>query len=295
MQVGVVKTDPTGKETIETVPTVRPPTIQDLLRHTSGFTYGGRTTTIVHKHWPSSALGVAFDYTGLEFIEALTKIPLVDQPGTAWEYGFSTDVLGLVVEAIAGKSLGAFLEERIWKPLGMTDTSFTVPDAKKGRYALAFPNDPVTKNPQTVMHASGKPLKFECGGACAVSTTMDYLRFAQMLLNGGILDGKRLLSRKTVELMSADHLAPDVRARTTNPVLAPGYGFGLGFTVRTHAGVAPQAGTVGEFAWGGAFGTYFLIDPKEQLALVYMSAAPGAVFVHNRLLVKNLVPQSIID
>ena len=99
--------------------------------------------------------------------------------------------------------------------------------------------------------------------------------------------GKRLLSRKTVELMTADHLAPDVRARSTNPLLAPGYGFGLGFTVRTHTGVAVTGGTVGEYAWGGAFGTYFLIDPKEQLVIVYMTAAPGAVFVHNRLLVKN--------
>jgi CubicO group peptidase (beta-lactamase class C family) len=293
MQVGIVKTDATGKETVETVPASRPPTIQDFLRHTSGFTYTGATA--VHKLWPASGTTMAFTYTGPEFIELLSKAPLLYQPGTVWNYGFSTDVLGLVVEAITGKSLGAFLEERIWKPLGMIDTSFAIPEAKKSRYALAFPNDPVTKNPQSVMHASGETLKFECGGACSVSTAMDYLRFAQMLLNGGTLDGKRLLSRKTVELMAADHLAPDVRARTIHPALAPGYGFGLGFTVRTHTGVAVTNGTIGEYSWGGVFGTYFLIDPKEQLAIVYMAAAPGAVFVHNRSLVKNLVVQSIID
>jgi CubicO group peptidase (beta-lactamase class C family) len=296
MQVGVIKSDTSGKETVETVPADRPPTIQDLLRHTSGFTYGGRGTTAIHKLWPATSTSAVTTYTGPEFIEALSKVPLLYQPGTAWDYGLSTDVLGLVVEAITGRPVGAFLEERIWKPLGMNDTSFSVPDAKKGRYALAFPNDPVTKNPQSVMHAPGQtPPKFECGGACAVSTAADYLRFAQMLLNGGVLDGKRLLSRKTVELMTADHLPADVRARTTHPLLAPGFGFGLGFAVRTHTGIAATGGTVGDYAWGGAFGTYFSIDPKEELALVYMAAAPGAVFVHNRTLIKNLVVQSIVD
>src|SRR4029077_15518702 len=129
------------------------------------------------------------------------------------------------IEVVSGKSLSAFLNERIWKPLGMVDTGFTVPDIKQIRYALAFPNDPLTNMPQSVLHASGKPPKFECGGACAVSTAMDYLRFAQMLLNGGVLEDKRILSRKTVELMTADHLAPDVRARTTNPLLPAGFGF----------------------------------------------------------------------
>jgi CubicO group peptidase (beta-lactamase class C family) len=296
MQVGVVKTDASGKETVEIVPAGRQPTIQDLLRHTSGFTYGAQGTTAVHKLWPASSSIASTIYTGPEFIEALSKTPLLYQPGTVWDYSLSTDVLGLIVEAISGKSLSVFLEERIWNPLGMVDTSFAVPAAKQTRYALAFPNDPLTNKPQTVLHASGKPLKFECGGACAVSTTTDYLRFAQMLLNGGVLDGQRIMSRKSVELMTTDQLAPDTRARSSHVLLPAGYGFGLGFIVRTHTGLSSVGGTAGEYGWGGAFGTSFWIDPKEQLAAVYMSAAPGAVYLHNhRLLVKNLVAQSIVD
>ena len=216
----------------------------------------------------------------------MSKAPLLYQPGTVWDYSLSTDVLGLVVEAISGKSLGAFLEERIWKPFGMTDTEFHRPRCQKARYALAFPDDPLTNKPQSVLHASGK-LKFECGGGCAVSTTMDYLRFAQMLLNGGVLDGNRILSRKTVELMTADQLAVDVKARSTHPLLAPGHGFGLGFIVRTHAGLAPACWDGGRVRLGGAFGTYFWIDPKEQLVVVYMAAAPGQIFVNARSLVEE--------
>jgi CubicO group peptidase (beta-lactamase class C family) len=295
MQVGVVKTDTTGKATVETVPAARQPTIQDLLRHTAGFVYGARGDTPIHKLWPASSSTSSVTYTGPEFMEALSKAPLVYQPGTVWDYSLSIDVLGLIVEAISGKPLGTFLDERIWKPLGMVDTGFTVPDAKKARYALAFPNDPVTNKPQSVLHAAGKPLKFECGGGCAVSTAMDYLRFAQMLTNGGTLDGKRLLSRKTLEMMTSDQLGPEVRGRTTSPVLNEGYSFGLGFAVRSQTGMAAYAGSAGDYTWGGAFGTYFWVDPKEQLAVVYMAATPGDIRTYYRTLVRNLVLQSIAD
>jgi CubicO group peptidase (beta-lactamase class C family) len=295
MQVGVVKTDSSGKSIVETVPAQRQPTIQDFLRHTSGFTYGGRGTTEVHKMWPAASSSMSLTYTGSEFLTEVGKLPLLYQPGTVWDYSLSTDVLGLLVEKISGKSLGAFLNERIWKPLGMVDTDFSVTEVKQARYARAYPNDPLTNSPQFIVHASGKPLKFECGGACAVSTTMDYLLFAQMLANGGAINGQRLLSRKTVDLMTTDQLAPDVRARSTHPLLSPGFGFGLGFTVRTHTGLASIGGSVGEYAWGGAFGTYFWVDPKEQLAAVYMSAAPGEIFMRNRTVVKNLIVQSIND
>jgi CubicO group peptidase (beta-lactamase class C family) len=295
MAVGVVKTDAGGTATLETVPARRQPTVQDLLRHTSGFTYGGRGETPVHKLWPTSSSISAVTYTSAEFVEALAKAPLLYQPGTQWDYSLSVDVLGLIVEAVSGKPLAAFLEERIWKPLGMVDTGFTVPDAKKGRYALAFPNDPVTNKPQSVLHAAGKPLKFDCGGGCAVSTAMDYLRFAQMLANGGTLDGQRLLSRKTLEMMTTDQLGPEVRARTTSPVLNDGYTFGLGFAVRSQAGIAAYAGSSGDYTWGGAFGTNFWVDPKEQLAVVYMAATPGDIRTHYRILVRNMVLQSIVD
>jgi len=296
MQVAVMKTDAAGKSTVETVPAIRQPTIQDLLRHTSGFIYGGRGTTEVHKMWPASSSYSAVTYPGPEFIAALSKAPLLHQPGTVWDYSLSVDVLGLIVEAVSGKPLGVFLEERIWKPLGMADTSFNIPEAKKARYALAFPNDPLTNTPQSVLHAAGKPLKFECGGGCAVSTTMDYLRFAQMLLNKGTFDGQRIIARKTVEMMTADQLGTDVRARSKSPLLADGYSFGLGFAVRTHTGLAALAGSTGDFSWGGAFGTYFWIDPKEEMAVVYMAAAPSDVIrAHVRMLAKNLVLASIVD
>ena len=287
--------DAESGQATETMPAKRQPTIQDLLRHTSGFTYGARGTTEVHKKWPPGSAVASTLYTGPEFLDTLGKLPLLYQPGTIWDYSLSTDVLGLIVEAISGKSLGAFLEERLWKPLGMTDTSFAIPEAKKGRYALAFPNDPLTNKPQSVLHASGKPIKFECGGACAVSTTMDYLRFAQMLVNGGTLDGKRILSRKTIEMMTADQLSPEVRARTTSALLGEGESFGLGFAVRTRTGLNAAAGTAGDYTWGGAYGTYFWVDPKEEMAVVFMSAAPGEIRLYYRRLIRNLVLQSIVD
>jgi len=293
-RVGVVQTDAVGKATVDTVAAVRQPTVQDLLRHTAGFAYGGRGTTEIHKMWPLSSSNASVTFTAAEFVDKLAKAPLLYQPGTVWDYSLSVDVLGLIVEAISGKPLAAFLEERIWKPLGMVDTAFSVAPTKSGRYALAFPEDPLTKQPQSVLHAAGKPLKFDCGGGCAVSTTADYMRFAQMLVSGGTFEGKRLLSRKTLELMTADQLGPEVRARTTSPVLQPGYSFGLGFAVRTDAGINTAAGTVGDYTWGGAFGTYFWVDPREDMAVVYMAATPTAVGTYSRM-VRNLVLQAIVD
>jgi CubicO group peptidase (beta-lactamase class C family) len=291
-QVGVVKTDSSGKATVETVPAVRQPTVQDLLRHTAGFASGSSGTTETHKLWPPPYAAVTF--TADEFIDKLAKAPLIHQPGTMFEYSnFSVDVLGLIVEAVSGKPLAAFLEERLWKPLGMADTAFSVAPAKSSRYALAFPEDPLTKQPQSVMHAAGKPLKFDCGGACAVSTTADYMRFARMLLSGRTLEGKRLLSRKTLELMTSDQLGPEVRARITSGLL-PGYSFGLGFAVRT--GIASMAGTVGDYGWSGAYGTYFWVDPKEDMAVVYMAATPSLNSLGTYITrMRNLALQAIAD
>ena len=295
-KVGVVKQGPDGKPQIETVPAVRQPTIQDLLRHTSGIPYGARGTTEIHKMWPASSSATAVTFTGKEFLAKLAPLPLVSQPGTVWEYSLSVDVLGLVVEAVSGKSLGEFLAERIWRPLGMVDTSFTVPADKQGRYARALEKDPLSGQPQSVLHATGKPLKMECGGGCAVSTTADYIRFAQMLANGGVLDGKRLLGRKTVEFMTADHLAAEVEnnVAVTEPS-RKGYGFGLGFAVRRQAGISAVAGSAGDYNWAGAFGTFFWVDPKEQLVAVYMSAAPGPIRQEHRALFTDLVLQALVD
>jgi CubicO group peptidase (beta-lactamase class C family) len=294
MKVGVVKADPQGKEIVETEPAKRQPTIQDLLRHTSGITYGGRGETPVHRLWPAGSAVAAVQFTGPELVARIGTLPLLYQPGTTWDYGLSTDVLGLVVEKITGQSLGAFLQERLWKSLDMVDTSFAIPADKMNRYARAFANDPLTNKPQSVLHA-GKPAKFDCGGACAASTAMDYLRFAQMLANGGILDGKRIVSRAMLEMMTSDQLGPEVRARTTNPSLVDGHTFGLGFAVRLETGISPLAGSKGDYTWAGAYGTYFWVDPKEELVAVFMSAAPGEIRLYYRALMRNLVLQAIAD
>lgn len=295
-QVGVIKKDAAGKETIERVPAKRQPTIQDLLRHTSGITYGGRGTTAVHKLYPRSSSTSGMTMTREEFLAALGKAPLLYEPGTVWDYGLSTDVLGLIVEKVSGKTLGEFLKERIWTPLAMSEASFVLAPEKKARYALALPKDPINGKPQFVLHASGKPLKFECGGGCALSSTADYVRFAQMLLNGGSLDGKRLLGRRTVSLMTSDHLGPEIVNNVGRTSVAmQGYGFGLGFAVRRGDGVAGMIGSAGDYTWAGAYGTYFTIDPKEQLVLVFMAQAPGAIRQYHRELVRALVWQSIVD
>jgi CubicO group peptidase (beta-lactamase class C family) len=294
MKVGVIKADPQGKEIVETEPAKRQPTIQDLLRHTSGITYGGRGETPVHRLWPAGSAVAAVQFTGPELVARIGTLPLLYQPGTTWDYGLSTDVLGLVVEKITGQSLGAFLQERLWKSLDMVDTSFAIPADKMNRYARAFANDPLTNKPQSVLHA-GKPAKFDCGGACAASTAMDYLRFAQMLANGGILDGKRIVSRAMLEMMTSDQLGPEVRARTTNPSLVDGHTFGLGFAVRLETGISPLAGSKGDYTWAGAYGTYFWVDPKEELVAVFMSAAPGEIRLYYRALMRNLVLQAIAD
>jgi CubicO group peptidase (beta-lactamase class C family) len=220
-------------------------------------------------------------------------LPLLYQPGTVWDYSLSVDVLGLVVEALSEQTLGQFLQERLFRPLRMEETGFLIPADKVARYAKALPNDPDTGRPQTVLDST-KPLKFECGGGCAASTAGDYIRFAQMLLNKGSLDGARILGRKTVEHMTSDHLGPEVQNNMplVSPLLA-GYGFGLGVAVRKQDGLSPLAGSAGDYTWGGAYGTNFWIDPKEELAVVFMAHAPGPIRVHYRQVLNALVTQAL--
>jgi len=293
MQVGVERVDPmTGKSVLALMPADREMTIQDLLRHTSGLTYGNRGTTLIHQAYPTSSSSVSREITSEEFIARLSKAPLLFSPGTKWEYSFSSDVLGRVVEVVSGQPLGQFLAERLWGPLKMTDTAFHVPPAKQGRLAQALATDPDTGKPVTIPDVT-VPAKFECGGGCAVATAADYVRFAQMMLNRGSLDGTRVLGRKTVEYMTSDHLGPITGAGDYLP--GPGYGFGLGFAVRRDTGVASLTGTAGDYNWGGAYGTAFWIDPKEQLVVVSMTQAPGAIRTHYRQLLKSFVLQAITD
>ncbi|MFV0297277.1 MAG: serine hydrolase domain-containing protein [Hyphomicrobiaceae bacterium] len=280
----------------DTVPAKREMTVQDLLRHTSGLTYANRGTSAVHSAYPGSSGSASVKLGRDEFLETIGNVPLLYQPGTAWEYGFSTDILGHIVEAVSGMTLGAFLKMRLWTPLDMADTSFTLSSTTEPRYARAFPKCPLTGEPLSVHHATGQQSKWEAGGGGAVSTAADYLRFCQMLLNGGELDGVRVLGRKSVELMRADHLGPEIENRiTTMDPACNGYGFGLGFAVRRSAGIAAQLGSAGDYYWSGVYGTYFWIDPAEDMAVVFMAAAPGQIRLRYRQLLRGLVLQAIMD
>jgi len=286
MQVGVPGAD--GKVTLE--PQKRPILIHDLFRHTSGLTYGGRPdgSSPIAAQWPS---GGAAAYMGKssEMAEALTKLPLVYQPCTVFEYGLSFDVLGAVVEKITGKTLGGHLADTVWKQLKMTDTTFRLTDAQRARVARPFPNNPLDGKPQNIA-AIDKPPTFDCGGACAFGTMGDYVRFGQMLLNGGSLDGQQVLSPAFVQLMTTNHLGASIQNRVA--AVEPhsdGYGFGLGVAVRLQPGLAAVPGNPGEFTWNGANGTGFFVDPKEQLVVAFGTAAPGELRKYYREQVQDLV------
>ena len=282
-----------GRGPIETVPAVRSITIQDLMRHTSGLTYGGRGTTAVHALYPASsnAAGASLDRSA--FLETLAAAPLLYQPGTVWDYGLSIDVIGLVVEAITGQTLGAFLEQRLFRPLGMHDTTFQVPPEKTARLARPLPRDPDTGAAQSVPDRTEK-LRFECGGGGLASTALDYLRFAQMLLGGGILGDTRILGRKTVQAMRTNRMTPEIENHIA--ALDPnseGYGFSL--TVAVRDGVSTLMGSQGEFYWNGAWGTLWWADPVEDLAVVFMVQVPGEQRRRFRPMINALVYQALTD
>ncbi|MCP5114368.1 MAG: beta-lactamase family protein [bacterium] len=241
-------------------------TVQDLLRHTSGLTYGFFAKSAVDKMYVDKK--VLSGNNLAEFVEKLGKIPLKHQPGSRWEYSVSTDVLGRLVEVISGQSFDEFLAERIFAPLKMVDTAFYVPPEKADRFAKLYSPNPRggiwPADPKRSRSLFKKPTFFSGGGGL-VSTAADYARFCQMMLNGGELDGVRLLSRKTVDLMRISHTRdiPGPRARN-------GEGFGLGFAVAEDLTRSGLAGSVGEYRWGGAAGTRFWIDPKENFIGIYM-------------------------
>ncbi|APV49486.1 hypothetical protein BWI17_07195 [Betaproteobacteria bacterium GR16-43] len=236
----------------EGVEPARPMTIQDLLTHTSGLIYpDGSNKSAVSQAYNAAALFSA-DMTTVELIKRASKLPLRFSPGTQWEYGISTDVLGRLLEVVDGKSLGEVLAARIFKPLGMTETGFFLP-ASMGNRAAQFPRKPGAPQGGLAFDVTRKP-GFESGGGGLAGTTDDYLRFAQMLLNGGEFNGKRILTRKSIELMTTNHVG-DMLGR-------PGYGFGLGFEVRASNGA---------YGWAGVAGTYFWVSPKEDLIAIYMT------------------------
>jgi CubicO group peptidase (beta-lactamase class C family) len=286
------KPDPEADPTkLTLVPANRPMSIQDLLRHTSGLTYGFFGDTPVKKLYVRAKLFDG-DPTNAEFVDRLAKLPLSYQPGTTWDYSHSTDVLGRLVEVISGKSLLAYEKERVLDPLGMKDSSFYVTDkGKQPRIAEPFSTD--RKIGEGIEFDDPRVGgKWESGGGGMMSTAMDYARFLQMLLNGGTLDGKRILGPKTIAYMTADHLGTGA---VPGPYYLPGagYGFGLGFAVRRDAGVAPMQGSAGEYNWGGAGGTAFWVDPKEQMFVVFMMQSPSQR-THYRALLREMVYAAIV-
>jgi CubicO group peptidase (beta-lactamase class C family) len=292
----VAARDAAGEPTAETVPANRQITIQDLMRHTSGLIYGGRGNTLVHKMYPAGSGDSSREYDGPAFLDKLASLPLLYQPATVWDYGFGLDVLGLTIEQLSGQTLGQYLKASLFTPLGMNDTGFSISPDQTARYARPLPADPDTGKPQARSPELTQPLKFECGGGCAASTASDYLRFAMMLMNGGRAGEARLLGPRTVAYMLSDQLGPNIKNLIGNadPTRAD-YGFGLGLAVRTTPGVVKMMGSVGQFSWPGASGTDWWADPKEELVVVYMSAAPGPIRWHYRQTINALVYQSIID
>jgi len=291
VKVGVEKPGADGTPSLELLAPRRAMTVQDLLRHTSGLTYGVFGASLVKTQYRDSKLLTDLR-SNADFVDRLATLPLAYHPGTTWEYSHSTDVVGRIVEVVSRKSLYEFEKERILDPLGMKDTAFYVADASKhGRIAEPFSNDRNIgigadfNDPRVTQ-------KVESGGGGMVGTVMDYARFCQMLLNGGTLDGRRLLSPKTVAYMTADHLDASI---APGPAYGPGpgFGFGLGFAVRRDAGVSPLQGSVGEFNWGGAGGTYFWIDPKEDMFVVFAMQSPKQR-VYYRPLLKNMVYGAVV-
>lgn len=256
---------------VELVPAERPITIQDLLRHTSGLTYEFVGTAAVQRMYLDKKLP-STDQTNADQVERLASLPLFSQPGKQWDYSRSTDVLGRIIEIVSGETLGEFLRQRIFAPLGMNDTGFHVPTEKQSRIAEPFAKDPDSGEAVRLLDIR-RPARFESGGGGLVSTLPDYARFLDMLAAGGTCEGQRLLARKTIDLMRSDHLGPNVRRGSE--LLQPGHGFGLGFAVRTEPGMSVMPGSVGLYFWGGIAGTTFWIDPKEELYAMMLVQAPG--------------------
>ena len=268
--------------------TSAPMRVIDLMRHTSGLTYGFQQRTNVDAAYRKLHLGEIPTAVSLDqMVEGLAKVPLEFSPGSAWNYGVSTDVVGYLVGKISGQPFEHFLRSRILDPLGMTDTDFMVPAAKASRFAACYAATPdgrmaLQDDPQTSFFL--KPPSFVSGGGGLVSTAADYLRFCRMLLNGGALDGVRLVSPKTLELMSQNHLPgvkdlPDLAVSLFSEVTYAGVGFGLGFAVSVSPARGLLPGSPGDISWGGLASTYFWVDPREQLIVIFMTQlTPSATY-----------------
>ena len=271
-KVGVEK--PGDRPALVLAPLNRPITIEDLLRHTSGLTYGFYGDNGVRKLYAQADLFNG-DLDNAEFAERIAGLPLAEQPGTLWDYGHSTDVLGRIIEVVSGQSLYQFEKARLLDPLGMTETAFHVADAtKRPRIAEPMPGDRAV-SPVTEVGDPLRPRRWESGGAGMVGTVGDYARFAQMLLNGGTFEGRRYLKPETIALMTSDHIGPETKiARDYFYFPGASTGFGLGFAVRIST--PPNTSwPLGEYRWDGAAGTFFFIDPQDDMFVIFMVQTPS--------------------
>ena len=295
MDVAVDRTDPaSGQRKYSIVPAKSDMTVRDLLTHTSGLSYAGprdaRRQSIFEK------LGVRDrDQTLEEFVQRIAQAPLHNHPGEVWQYGYSMDVLGRLVEVISGDPFDVFLEERVFAPLRMKDTAFSVPAGQENRLAVLYSpieDRTLRRSTSAAQDSYLRPAKLLYGGAGLVSTTEDYLRLCQMLLNGGELGGVRILGRKSVELMSSDHIGDIPRVGSLS---GEGNGFGLTFRVNLSPGLNGALGSVGEYSWGGAAGTRFWIDPAEEMVTLFMVQILPYRGLPYGTEFKNLVYQAIVD
>jgi CubicO group peptidase (beta-lactamase class C family) len=281
-----------AKPPFRTVPARRPVTLLDLMRHTAGMTFGNRGTGELFKAWPSSGITTAEAMSGEDFLKRIAALPLHYQPGTKWDYSLGFDVLGLALESAARKSLEEILVPRIFAPLGMRDTTFLLPREKFQRYSRPLVDPKTGRLPPT--YDATKGTKFQCGGGCLVSTASDYLRFYQMMLEKGRWDGAQIVSRKSIEYMTSNHLRADVdRSALDAYPNIEGYGFGLGVAVRQVSGIAGVMGSAGDFHWHGAAGSLGWVDPQERLVVVFLAQTSGPIRFENRLRVTSLVYQSL--
>jgi CubicO group peptidase (beta-lactamase class C family) len=276
VMVGVEQKADDGTRSLELVPPNRPPTILDLMRHTSGIPYGFYGDSLVRKAYADANI-YAGDFDNAEFAERIAKLPLEVQPGTLWDYGHSTDILGRIMELVSGKSLLGIEREKLLDPLGMTATRFYVTDpARQALIARPMPDDSDFKVGFTSRPEA--PMKWESGGGGMISTLSDFARFSQMLLNGGSLDGRQYLSPEAFELMASDHVGPGTGVgRDLLYYPGDGFGYGLGFAVRTDPGKAkpPPPGSLGELKWDSASGCYFVIDRRQDMFFVLLEQTPS--------------------
>ena len=284
-------TDGSNNKTVEIITTNKLIKIHDLLRHTSGFTYGIFGNSAAKNLLKSSNIGTldTMHISLKDYVSTISKLPLAYEPGTHWEYGRSIEVLGYLVEVVSKSNLDNFMQKNIFKPLNMKDTGFFVPKENWARIAEPLKN----KDEPELIDVRKEP-KLLTGGHGLVSTAGDYLRFIQMMLNRGILEESRILGSKTVDYITSNHLGKNISRAGPLYLPGPGYGFGLGFAVRENTGISSWPGSVGEYFWGGYAGTYFWVDPKEDLVVVSMTQSVKHR-VYYRMLLRNLVYQAIID